>query len=145
MAKTVVSIATLGPVGYLPAPGTAATCVILPFMYLFSYLSFPSQLLLIGMVHLVGFFVIHKALPYFSQPDPKQIVLDEFVGTLVTFAGIAYDPLIFLIGFCLFRLFDIFKPCGIGYVEKLPGAFGVVLDDSVAGLFANLVLRSFFV
>ena len=144
MAKIVTSIATLSFVGYLPAPGTMGALAALPVAYLVSLLSLQYQVLCLIAFHGIGFFFIGRALPYFSRQDPQQIILDEFVGTLVTFVGISYSPVTFFIGFALFRLFDIFKPLGITYVEKLPRAYGVLLDDTVAGLFANCVLRFLF-
>jgi phosphatidylglycerophosphatase A len=60
----------------------------------------------------ISYFVIGGALKYFQKTDPSQIILDEVIGTLVTFFGISYSPLIGLLGFILFRLLDIFKPFG---------------------------------
>lgn len=135
------SIATVGFIGYLPAPGTMGTLVALPCAYVFTFLTFSYQVSALLILHCLGLFIIDRALPEFAQSDPKEIVLDEFIGTLVTFTGIIYSPIIFCIGFFLFRLLDIFKPLGIKYIEKLPGAFGILFDDSFAGFFTNLILR----
>ena len=85
--------------------------------------------------------IIQRALPYFSESDPSAICLDEVAGTLVTFGGIKISFLTLLIGFFLFRFFDIIKPGGIKKIEQLPGAWGVVMDDVAAGLYANIGLR----
>lgn len=139
--KFIISIATLGFVGYLPAPGTMGTFVALPCVYLFSLVKFPYNFLILTLLHVIGLFVIGKALPAFAQADPKQIVFDEFVGLSIALFGFVYNPAVYSIGFVLFRFFDIFKWCGIKYIEKLPGAYGVLFDDVVAGVFTNVLLR----
>lgn len=143
--KIVKHIATLGTFGYLPAPGTIGSMLALPCAYLLSYATFPyNYTLLLGSI-LFAFYGINKALPSFNHADPSAIIIDECAGMLVTLHGFSYHPLIFCAGFILFRLFDIFKPLGIHYVEKLPGAYGVLLDDIGAGICAHLVLRYFFI
>lgn len=135
--------ATLGPVGYLPAPGTMGTLVALPLAGAISVLSLNHQGILISMICILSLYTIAKVLPFFSVADPSEIILDELVGCLITFYGITYTLPSWIFGFILFRLFDIFKPAGIQYIEKLPGAYGILLDDCCAGLFANLILRYF--
>lgn len=137
-------IATLGPIGYLFAPGTMGTLAVLPFIYYLSLLSPQNQLVAIAFVSIVSFFVIHHALRSFNVDDPSEIILDEVVGCLITFIGISFSAQAMVAGFLLFRLFDIVKPFGIKYLEKLSGAWGVLLDDCVAGLFANIILYVWF-
>ena len=134
-------IATLGPIGYLPAPGTMGTLATLPLVYGLSMLSLKVQLLAIAFVVMISFFVIQQALTFFKVADPSHIVLDEVIGCLITFVGVACTVQSLFAGFMLFRFFDIAKPFGIKKVEKLPGAWGVLLDDCVAGLCANVVLQ----
>ena len=133
-------IATLGLVGYLPAPGTMGTLVTLPLVYLLSSLFILDQCILILLFTCVSYFIIKNALPYFSSSDPSHIILDEVIGCLITFIGINFYWQSLLAGFLLFRLFDIVKPFGIKRVEKISGAWGVLLDDCSAGLLANIVL-----
>ena len=136
-------IATLGPIGYLPAPGTMGTLATLPCIYFISLLSLETQFLAIVFVSILSFFVIQRALTFFKIVDPSQIILDEVVGCFLTFVGLAFSWQSLLAGFLLFRLFDIFKPFGIKRLEQLPGAWGVLLDDCAAGLLANIILRIF--
>lgn len=138
--KYMKQIATLGSVGYLPAPGTMGTIATLPFVYLISLLSLPQQICIIITMTVFSFFVINRALQSFQGVDPSQIILDEFIGCLVTFIGINFNIASMIAGFLLFRLFDILKPLGIKKIEKLPGAWGVLLDDCAAGLLANILL-----
>jgi len=144
MAKILKSLATLGFVGYLPAPGTMGTVASLPLAYGLSLLSMPWQTGILFIAFVLSYFVIDGALRYFNESDPSQIVLDEVIGCLITFYCIQYSYFAFFVGFVLFRLFDIFKPFGIKRFEALPGAAGVLLDDCVAGIFAHIVLRLVF-
>jgi phosphatidylglycerophosphatase A len=144
MEKISSSIATLGKVGYLPAPGTMGTIVTLPAAYCLTLLAMSWQGITILVAGCMSYWIIAQALPQFKQSDPSQIILDEVMGCLVTFFAIPFSWSTGIAGFVLFRLFDIFKPLGIKRVEKLPGAWGVLLDDVVAGLFANIILRLFF-
>jgi phosphatidylglycerophosphatase A len=76
--------------------------------------------------------------------DAKPIVIDEVVGMLVGGFGVAMGsrPLVTLaLLFVLFRVFDIWKPLGIHRSQKLPGGWGVVIDDVLAGVLTNVVLR----
>jgi phosphatidylglycerophosphatase A len=76
--------------------------------------------------------------------DAKPIVIDEIVGMLVGVCGVSMgsNPILTLgLLFVLFRVFDIAKPFGIGRSQRLPGGWGVVVDDVLAGLLTNLVLR----
>jgi phosphatidylglycerophosphatase A len=73
--------------------------------------------------------------------DPSSIVVDEVAGMLVALAGHPKGLASVLALFLLFRVFDIWKPFPIRRLQDLPGGFGVVADDLLAGLFANLVAR----
>jgi phosphatidylglycerophosphatase A len=77
---------------------------------------------------------------YFGN-DASVIVIDEFVGMQVTFFAIAPSPLTVLVGFLLFRIFDIAKPFPIGRSQKIRGGYGVVIDDVIAGLYSYIILN----
>ncbi len=72
--------------------------------------------------------------------DAHPIVIDEFVGQLLALWAVPRSPLWLLTGFLLFRLFDIWKPLGARAVQRLPGGWGILCDDLLAGLYARLVL-----
>jgi phosphatidylglycerophosphatase A len=78
---------------------------------------------------------------YFGGIDPGPIVLDEVVGMLITLAFIPVGTAGALIGFLLFRLFDVVKPFPAGRLEKLHGGLGVMADDAMAAIYANIALR----
>lgn len=140
-------IATLGGIGtHCYAPGTVATCVTLLGMYLISFfsLSLTFQCLLTALCIVIGYLCINVALPLFlDKKDPSAIVIDELIGTCITFIGTSLSVRMVILGFIAFRLFDIYKPCGITRLESLPGACGVIADDVAAGLCACLVVHCY--
>lgn len=94
---------------------------------------------------LLGWWATRYYERYFDQHDPKEVVVDELVGMWMVLSCLSFYPgvsyLEAVIGFLLFRLFDIWKPFPIGWLDrKVPGAFGTMIDDVVAGLFAILVI-----
>ena len=132
---------TMGPVGFLPAPGTCGTLVTLvAFYWINQWLSAWQQIAVI-----VGFFVIALIAVTVAQNaydvhDPKEIVIDELLGSLVAVCGLPVRPELYIMAFVLFRFFDIAKPLFIGTCEQLPGAFGVIVDDIAAGAVSWLIL-----
>jgi phosphatidylglycerophosphatase A len=125
-------VATLGGIGRLkPAPGTWGSLVVLPLV-VFG----PVIALLLGLlVTLLGFFATREVLRDAPDEDPGWIVVDEAAGMLIALAGLTAEASIWgvLIAFGLFRIFDIFKPWPISWADQQSGAFGVMLDDIVAG------------
>jgi phosphatidylglycerophosphatase A len=80
----------------------------------------------------------------FNQKDSGCIVIDEIGGMLITFFMVPWSIQNILIGFVLFRVFDIAKPFPIRLIDKrFKGGIGVVMDDIMAGIYANVVLRLF--
>src|SRR4030095_2637999 len=78
---------------------------------------------------------------YFGGIDPGPIVIDEVVGMLITLAFVPVGIGGALIGFLLFRIFDVIKPFPRGRFEALHGGLGVMADDAMAAVYANIVLR----
>ena len=130
--KLPLLVATMGGVGRLkPAPGTWGSLVVLPA----ALLGPVAALLLALLVTLIGFYAVREVLRDASNQDPGWIVVDEAAGMLLALAGLGADASIWsvLIAFGLFRVFDIFKPWPISWADQQKGAFGVMLDDIVAG------------
>ncbi|CAO0821945.1 phosphatidylglycerophosphatase A [Desulfarculales bacterium] len=75
------------------------------------------------------------------EPDPGAIVVDEAVGMLVALYGCAEPGWSLLLVFGAFRIFDIFKPWPVGWSQRLPGGWGIVADDILAGLYALAVVK----
>lgn len=129
--------------GYSPiAPGTLGTLIAVPIYYFLSNISSP-----IYEITLIGFFFLSiwvsgNAEIAFGKKDDRRIVIDEVIGFLITMHWVPKNIYFILIGFLLFRFFDILKPFPIRRLEKrLKGGFGVVLDDVLAGVYANIILR----
>ena len=129
---------TLFCTGYIPfAPGTFASALAAVPIYffpgLFTNLYFVALCVILGTVSING--------ERYEGKDPGHIVIDEFAGMCVTIAG-HKDPSLttVIIGFVLFRIFDIVKPFPISRMERLPGGYGVMADDVLAGVFANILL-----
>lgn len=136
-------ISTLGPIGYLPASGTAATlATILLVLVAHAYLTYPGYLILCGAIFFLGIMSIQKVHAIFDiNSDPSCMVIDEVVGCLVTFACMPLNVPVLILGFVLFRFFDIYKFGLIKKCESLPGAWGIMTDDLVAGVVANIILQ----
>jgi phosphatidylglycerophosphatase A len=73
--------------------------------------------------------------------DHNRVVIDEVVGMCITLLWVPITPLNILMGLILFRFFDILKPLFIRRLENLPGGWGVMFDDILAGVYANIVLQ----
>ncbi|MBI5444479.1 MAG: phosphatidylglycerophosphatase A [Deltaproteobacteria bacterium] len=128
--------------GFLPvAPGTWGTLVAMPVAWILGWLP-PAVhgLLLIASLPAAAA-VCGRAAEEDGRKDPHWITLDEVVGYAVTVAFVPARLSAYLAGFFLFRLFDILKPPPAGWVDRcMPGGWGVLLDDVLAGLYARLVL-----
>lgn len=123
------------------APGTAGTLVGIPVYMLFSRFSWPLYLLSAVAFSLLAVYVSREAERIYREKDPPRIVIDEIAGFLITMFLV--DPTLWHIfwGFVFFRVFDITKPFPIRLCErKFPGGYGVVADDIVAGVYANIAL-----
>lgn len=133
--------------GLLPiAPGTwgaaVAALMTMPLMWT-SATPWVARLVLIFLI-VVFSFICAKAVDMFADEwgeDPGHVVADEMVGMWLTLVG---NPLTIgniAIGFLFFRFFDIAKPLGVRRLEAIPGGWGVVLDDVLAGVYANVALQ----
>jgi phosphatidylglycerophosphatase A len=136
-------LATLGPVGYCPASGTVASFLtLIPVIALWYFWIHPwDYALILALLMIIAYNVIAQALYEFHDEDPSEIVIDELVGCLVTFWAIPLNAYSLVIGFVIFRLFDICKPFGIERIEQRGGAWGVLMDDVAAGLLTNIFLH----
>lgn len=149
--KLSLFLATLGGIGYFPfAPGTVATAVSLGLLYVWSFFnySWTTQVICICMLTCIALLTIPLAMTSLNKDhavnDPSSIVIDEMIGTCVTFFCVPFSYSSLLLGFVLFRFFDIYKPFGISSLEQLPEAGGIIADDILAGLYSLLILQSYY-
>lgn len=144
MTRLAVFIATVGYCGYFPfAPGTVGSAAGLVFYALVVWIGSPVfEVGLIVALFAAGVWAGTTAERYFGGVDPGPIVVDEVVGMLITLAfipGLGWSGA--LAGFVLFRIADVIKPFPAARFERLHGGLGVMADDAMAAIYANLGLR----
>ena len=140
-------IATWFGSGRLPfMPGTWGSVAALPFAWVIHSLwGSVGMLVAAGVVFTLGLWASKVLADSMGQKDPGEIVVDEVVGMWITLALVPPSISLYVIGFALFRVFDIFKPWPVNWADRqLPGAFGVMVDDVLAGIYA-LVIMAFLV
>ena len=137
-------------------PGTAAsliTCLL--FLLLINIFNLFIIFLFTLTIFAYSFVAINNSFDEFSSNDPQEIVIDEFVGQMLPLLAIPIYETLYLLpkmyycipAFLLFRLFDIWKPYPVSYVDKnVKGAIGIMLDDIFAGIYTiiSLVIIFFF-
>ena len=136
-------LATFFGVGLFPfAPGTVASAVaVIIYKYAVHGLAWPLYLLLLVCLFFAGVAAsaIHAA--ELGRPDPGRIVVDEVCGQLLALAFLPAGWAPVAVSFALFRFFDIIKPWPIRRLERLPGGWGIMVDDACAGLVAAALSR----
>lgn len=148
----IVQVATLGPLGRLRAPGTWGSAAGLLWWALVVRQAHAKgwhhELFFDLLVVAAAVFICGAAAFMIGKKDPSEVILDEFAAMPLVFLFNPYalsgksSLLIVLLGFLLFRLFDITKPFGVRALERLPGGLGVVMDDVLAAVYANLALQA---
>lgn len=144
--RAVVFFATGAWVGKIPgAPGTFGSLLALPLCFVLSRLYFVQAAACIVMFVAFAVFVAHRAEIILNRKDAGCIVIDEMAGQMLTLAGLRFDLISAAAGFVVFRTLDILKPFPIRWLEQnVGGGAGVVLDDVVAGILGNVLLRTAF-
>ncbi len=126
-------------VGLSPiAPGTMGTLlglILLPFVTWNFWVWFLTFLFLLAS----GYWAVSR-LDLSVTKDPNYVVIDEVLGIFITLVGVPFHFFPYLLGFLLFRLFDIVKPPPCRQLEKFPGFWGITFDDLMAGVYARLAL-----
>lgn len=144
MQKAAHIIGTLFGIGYFPiAPGTAASLVTIFVLWFISPISLP-----ILIVAAILFFFIGVPASIMCEKDwgtdPGRVVWDEMVGMMVSVAALPKHWIIFAAAFLLFRIFDVLKPFPINASQRLPHGWGVMIDDVIAAIYANILLQIWF-
>lgn len=143
MTRLAVFLATVGYIGYFPvAPGTIGSVAGLA-VYALVRLAGAAwiEVAAIVLVLAVGVWSATISERYFGGIDPGPVVIDEVLGMLMTLAFIPVGVKGAVIGFLVFRLFDVVKPFPAGRLERLHGGFGVMADDAAAAVYGNIVMR----
>ena len=125
-------------------PGTFGSLVSLPIGYIILKLfGFWIFILIITLLLAISYYAISKYLIAKKSKDPKEIIIDEFIGQFIALIFIPDTILGLLVSFLLFRFFDITKLYPVNKAEKIPGAIGVLADDVVAGLMTACIIIIF--
>ena len=163
--RVALAIATCFGLGYIPkSPGTFGSLVGAGVAVAMAWLGFKRLLLIevdvplhfwttgllpayyelvVGaLVAILGVVVADRAVKYAGHKDPQYVVIDEVSGQLLTYCMpfTVFNWKSFVLGFILFRVFDIWKPFPVRQAEKLPGGWGIMADDWVAAIYAALGL-----
>jgi phosphatidylglycerophosphatase A len=128
-----------------PAPGTWGSLVGLLIWYFAEFLHSSINIILPIFI-LFSWLVCSQASKDSDFKDHSAIVIDEVAGMLVALSFVSHGIVTYLCAFLLFRLFDIWKPWPISWVDKnVAGGFGILLDDLIAGLFAGGIIYTIFI
>jgi phosphatidylglycerophosphatase A len=142
--KISLMIATCLYAGFLPlAPGTWGSAFAFALFYLFPIPVSGWFVLIICFALFVAGIIASETLQrYDGIYDNPKVVIDEFLGFIIAVAFLPKNLIVFILAFVIFRILDIWKPAPISYVEKnVKGGLGVMLDDIIAGVFTNIILR----
>jgi phosphatidylglycerophosphatase A len=141
-----VFVCTFGYVGFFPvAPGTAGSAAGLIVYLMFRWLGIPHfELPLIVVLFALGVFYGAASEQALGGVDPGPVVIDEVMGMLMTLFLIPVNWMGMIAGFLLFRAFDILKPYPARKLERLPGGLGIMSDDLMAAVYANLTLHAVY-
>jgi len=133
-------VATACGAGYSPwAPGTVGSALALLIVWVVPF-SRAGLLVFFVAVTLAGTWAAHRAERRLGVKDPGVIVIDEVAGMTLSILPFPLTPPVLIVGFVLFRLFDIMKPFPAGASQRATGGIGVMVDDLIAGLYALLVI-----
>lgn len=140
-------IATVFGIGYFPlAPGTLTSLVFVFLYKLFLYkMDWPYFLAFLVLLFVIGTLASAALAAHMGAKDPRPIVIDEAVGQLMALFHLSPDWYLLGLGFGLFRALDILKPFVIKRAEKIPGGWGIMMDDVIAGLITSIILNLYLI
>ncbi|HPG41358.1 MAG TPA: phosphatidylglycerophosphatase A [bacterium] len=144
MNKFALFLATTCYSGYCPvAPGTVGAFIAVVALWFLPALSTP----VLGSVFIASYFVGVWASGIAEKAwgvDPGRVNWDEVAGMMITLLFLPKHWIIYAAGFLAFRFFDVLKPWPVNVMEKLPGGWGIMSDDVMAGIYSNIVLQILF-
>jgi phosphatidylglycerophosphatase A len=143
MRRLAVFVCSFGYIGFFPiAPGTVGSAAGVALYAAARYLDVPYvELTLIAVLAVAGVALTRLCEEELACVDPGPIVIDEVMGMLITLAMIPVGWIGVVLGFVLFRALDVVKPFPARQLERLHGGLGVMADDAMAAVYANLLLR----
>ena len=144
MGRFAVFVCSFGYVGFFPvAPGTAGSAAGVALYALLHYFGVTQfELPLAVAMFALGVWLGAAAEKELGSIDPGPVVLDEVMGMLVTLSYVQLNWVGVALGFVLFRALDVWKPFPAERLERLPGGLGMMADDAMAGIYANVLLQA---
>lgn len=140
MRRLVKPLATAGYIGYLKPPGTLASAAAVAAAFL---LRSPAALGVAAALTLaLGLAICKPAIEELKTKDPSSFVLDEWCGMTIALLFVPLNPWTAAAGFVLFRFFDVVKPLGVRALDEWDHPWSIMLDDVLAGLYANVLLQA---
>jgi len=141
--KTALVLSSWFGSGLAPvAPGTFGTMAAVAPVALIKYLGGISECVFLAVLVFIALWSSHVARNCLERDDPSEVVIDEAAGFCLSVFLLPFSCLSLCLGFILFRAFDILKPFPIGVIDRrIKGGAGIILDDIVAGIFANICAR----
>ena len=134
-------VATFFYLGKLPyAPGSWGSLGAL-ILWIFLPSSYLLQMIMIIILFSIGVISSKKMAAAMNDHDPSEVVIDEAVGMWITLYMLPHSIAIYSMAFILFRIFDIFKPSFIYHIQHLPGGWGIMMDDVLAGIITWLICQ----
>jgi len=122
-------------------PGTMGTLLAVPLYLVLQPLSLPIYLTIVMVMLLAGIYICGVTAKDIGVPDHSGIVWDEIVGYLITMTFAPNGWIWVVLGFCLFRVFDIIKPWPIGWIDRtFKNGLGMMMDDVLAGVYAGIII-----
>ena len=135
--KVITTCFYLGKLPYAPGSwGSLGTIV----LWLFLPVDYLIHSTVILFLFIIGVYYSKQAAEKLKIHDPSEVVIDEAVGMGISLFMLPHSFILYFIAFCLFRVFDIFKPSFIFQVQSLPGGWGIMLDDVLAGFFTLAIV-----
>lgn len=141
--RAAIVVATGFGAGYSPiAPGTAGSLVGLLLFWPLQMTPPWVQVAVTAAAYFAGVAASTRLAHRLGRKDPGAAVIDEVVGMWLSLLFLPFTPATAVAAFLLFRVLDVFKPYPARQLEALPGGWGIMTDDVMAGVYANLVLRA---
>jgi len=142
-SRLAVAFASFGYVGFAPvAPGTVGSAAAIPLFLLLRWAGSPwLEVAVCGVLVVAGAWSARLAERALGVEDPGPVVIDEVVGMLVSLLFLPGTWPVIVAAFFAFRVFDVVKPWPAGRLEDVPGGWGVMADDVMAGVYANLTIQ----
>jgi len=135
--KVITTCFYLGKLPYAPGSwGSLGTIV----LWLFLPVDYLIHSTVILFLFIIGVYYSKQAAEKLKIHDPSEVVIDEAVGMGISIFMLPHSFILYFIAFCLFRVFDIFKPSFIFHIQNFPGGWGIMLDDVLAGFFTLAIV-----